>query len=427
MINLGVIKSKKELPSGLISRTEASKYLDANTLEPMLPLIDGAGLVKYFAIVNGKIAEYLNLGEVQSWGTERGHAFWLSSEVSDDWRAYVRTLDRIYKDVDRLKALAKQMEFDKDEMKAVPIIKRQRWLWKPKTLPFCDPRLREAATLLTERDKTVPLSVYASLQKRYELMREKLIAITSSTDKHDKPPSATSFDKRFSAKRQNNRFFVRIRRWVLGEEVNLERSFRDRTDALKWGREISDELDFIVAMKRIETETIEPEPGWLSKIFFNPSEYLKASNQLLVEIAHKVVATEDPSADGRFIPIEAIHTHSIKFEDTLVCGIYFLIDRGEIVYVGQSIDVFKRIRDHRQEGYKIWDRFSMIPVRKEKLTEVERWYILHFRPRYNKARKVPYPSESKIHKIRVATEAAFRPSFEDKSKDNSVDCCRSNS
>lgn len=399
MIELGVIRSKAELPPGLISRSEANKYLDVNTLAPMVPLIEDAGLIQYSAIVNGKIAVYLNLGEAQTWGAERGYDFWPSSEISEEWREYLKTLDRIYRDVERLKALAERMEFDQEEMTAVPTLDRQHWPWGPKAMSLRDPRLRQATARRAEREKAVPLAVYRSLQDRYKRVRKKLAAIISGDEKRPVP---------LSIKQSGNRFFVRVQRKVLGEKVNLYRSFMLQADAIQWAHEMSEELDVLAAMKQMETGALGAEPGSLSKFLLDPTEYLKAGNGYLVEMARKVVATENPSADGRYAPVEAIHTHSIRFEDTLVCGIYFLIDQGEIVYVGQSVDVFKRIREHRQEGYKKWDRFSMIPVREEKLTEVETWYIQHFRPRYNKTRQQPRPSEAKVHNVRVKTEDRLR-------------------
>lgn len=398
MIYLG-ITSRSELPKGLISRTDASQYTDVNTLAPMLPLIEAAGLIQYYAVVNGKCAEYLNLDEAQTWGADHGYDFWPSSEISMEWREYLKTLDRIYKDVERMKVLAAQMQFDDEEIKAIPTVDRKAWLWDPKPLTLRDPRMRDAARRQHEREKTVGLDVYQSLQEKYKQVRRKLAAIASGAEK---PPAPLSI------KKSGNRFFVRVQRKLLGEKINLYRSFLLQADAVQWAREMSEELDVLAVMKQTELAAPNGTSGSLSKFLLDPTEYLKAGNGYLVEMANKVVATEAPSPDGKYVPVEAIHAHSIEFEKTVVCGIYFLIRDGEIKYVGQSVDIFKRIREHRQHAYIKFDRFSMIPVRKEKLTEVETWYIQHFRPEYNRVRKQPRPSEAKVHAVRIKAENCIR-------------------
>jgi len=263
MLYLGRIKTRADLPSGLIPRSEAAKYYDLATLQPMLPIVENLGFIKYHATMHGKDIEYLDIKELQKWGEANDYDFRHSSGISYEWREYLRKFDRIYADVARLNALALQMEFDDEDMRAIPVI--------------------------------------------------------LSTD-----------------------------------------------------------------------------------------EYLKAGNGYLVEMAHKTVITETPFEDGGYASIEAIHQHSIEFEKTVVCGIYFLIGEGAIRYVGQSIDILKRIREHRQTGQIEFDRFSMLPVRREKLTEVETWYIRHFRPAYNKTRMRPFPAEKRVQRERESTERRLR-------------------
>lgn len=62
-------------------------------------------------------------------------------------------------------------------------------------------------------------------------------------------------------------------------------------------------------------------------------------------------------------------------------GIYFLIKNSEIVYVGQSVDVYSRMACHRRE--KEFDRFHIIPCEKEHLLEIEAKYIAKFNPKLN--------------------------------------------
>jgi len=64
------------------------------------------------------------------------------------------------------------------------------------------------------------------------------------------------------------------------------------------------------------------------------------------------------------------------------CGIYFLIHNDDIVYIGQSIDIPNRIRQHR--GHYPFDKVHYLEVNKNELTRIEKEYILKYTPRYNK-------------------------------------------
>lgn len=63
-------------------------------------------------------------------------------------------------------------------------------------------------------------------------------------------------------------------------------------------------------------------------------------------------------------------------------GIYFLIKNFEIIYVGQSKNVLKRVMAHRMEG-KSFDAFNFIPCPPEDLDAVESDYIAAFMPTMN--------------------------------------------
>lgn len=63
-------------------------------------------------------------------------------------------------------------------------------------------------------------------------------------------------------------------------------------------------------------------------------------------------------------------------------GIYFLVLRGEIVYVGQSINPLCRLGQHAAE--RQFDSFVVLPCPVKELATIEGAYILALRPRYNK-------------------------------------------
>lgn len=63
-------------------------------------------------------------------------------------------------------------------------------------------------------------------------------------------------------------------------------------------------------------------------------------------------------------------------------GIYVLIDKGEIVYVGQSYNVVERI--HKHVGEKVFDSYSIIAIKNKcDLNEIEGILIMTYKPRYN--------------------------------------------
>ena len=65
------------------------------------------------------------------------------------------------------------------------------------------------------------------------------------------------------------------------------------------------------------------------------------------------------------------------------CGIYFLIEDNEIVYIGKSIDVKKRLKQHADYSEKLFNRIFFVQCDKNELNKLEAYYILKFRPKYN--------------------------------------------
>lgn len=66
-----------------------------------------------------------------------------------------------------------------------------------------------------------------------------------------------------------------------------------------------------------------------------------------------------------------------------VCGIYFLLWRGETVYVGQSKDIVARINQHIDEHSKDFDSVLYVRCPADLLDFYERRLIVAIRPRYN--------------------------------------------
>lgn len=68
-------------------------------------------------------------------------------------------------------------------------------------------------------------------------------------------------------------------------------------------------------------------------------------------------------------------------------GIYFLHFRGEVVYVGQAVDMRRRIGQHISEGTKSFDAISYAACEPERLAGLERRYIDKLLPLYNRCHR----------------------------------------
>jgi hypothetical protein len=79
------------------------------------------------------------------------------------------------------------------------------------------------------------------------------------------------------------------------------------------------------------------------------------------------------------LPEEDIVRASLPWEKS--SGVYFLIADREVVYVGQSVNVYSRIDEHAKG--KKFDRYAYVPCPIEMLDKLESLYIHCLRPRLN--------------------------------------------
>lgn len=121
-----------------------------------------------------------------------------------------------------------------------------------------------------------------------------------------------------------------------------------RKDIMKWVRE---NLTTIQDGKKIEISLNVMDPG----------------------------AADFPDIPDVLMPI-ASRLRSVK--DNHKCPvIYFLVSENQIVYVGQSTNLFSRLMSHRAD--KKFDRVLFFKYPREGLTEVENAFIRFLKPKYN--------------------------------------------
>lgn len=97
-------------------------------------------------------------------------------------------------------------------------------------------------------------------------------------------------------------------------------------------------------------------------------------NQYKVDSTHNVPIALNAIKDLYYLPPTLRSTPP---------GVYFLCHEGEIVYIGQSINVASRIATHASERIKTFDAVYYIPCHANKLLIFEAALIRHFRPKYN--------------------------------------------
>ena len=88
-----------------------------------------------------------------------------------------------------------------------------------------------------------------------------------------------------------------------------------------------------------------------------------------------------------------------------LCGIYFLIRAGRIVYIGQAVNIFARIATHMAR--KDFDSWSHVKCSAHQLSEFERAYINKFMPEMNKdhvTRKIRADAKASRDAMLPATE-----------------------
>lgn len=83
-------------------------------------------------------------------------------------------------------------------------------------------------------------------------------------------------------------------------------------------------------------------------------------------------------------------------------GVYFLIKGFEVVYVGQSVDIFRRVGRHKDNDID-FDSFTILACGKEDLDRLESLYIDALLPKYNRATPSPWERTRRAAAVQSAT------------------------
>ena len=116
---------------------------------------------------------------------------------------------------------------------------------------------------------------------------------------------------------------------------------------------------------------------------------LEEAKQQAVEANLQVAwSTPLPARLSAMAALSCLHLHTIVRNsapiDETLAGIYLLLRDSAVVYVGQSLSAYGRVRQHQLEGTKAFDRFTVIRCPVSALDALERAYIAKFQPEYNR-------------------------------------------
>jgi hypothetical protein len=79
-----------------------------------------------------------------------------------------------------------------------------------------------------------------------------------------------------------------------------------------------------------------------------------------------------------------------------ICCVYFLMNFREITYVGQTVDLFGRLSAHSNKSAE-FTHYAYIQCEPRQLDNLETFYILKFKPRYNKKINDTLPTPTSIN------------------------------
>lgn len=99
---------------------------------------------------------------------------------------------------------------------------------------------------------------------------------------------------------------------------------------------------------------------------------------------------------------ELANNHYVSILDTQnVCGVYFLIYKEDVVYVGQSHNIRKRLKGHSNKNY---DYVGFQVCLEKDLLQTEDYFIKILNPKYNKM----YNNKKRINHSEVNKHITFR-------------------
>ena len=95
----------------------------------------------------------------------------------------------------------------------------------------------------------------------------------------------------------------------------------------------------------------------------------------------KTVKSQIPEQLNWVCKKAGLNIFSIK--ERAIPGIYFLCEKGQVAYVGQSANIKQRVRIHKSHKEKSFDSVYAIRIPLDELNTMETAFIALLRPKYN--------------------------------------------
>lgn len=118
---------------------------------------------------------------------------------------------------------------------------------------------------------------------------------------------------------------------------------------------------------------------WAARIEANILKGVKIESESFRKVPREPRYYPTPTLTGLLSREEILAQSSVS---EAVCGIYFLISDGVVIYIGKSVDVYGRLAEHRRDK-RIFDRVTVIPCELALLSLLESKYILMLQPPLN--------------------------------------------
>lgn len=87
------------------------------------------------------------------------------------------------------------------------------------------------------------------------------------------------------------------------------------------------------------------------------------------------ITTPAPALPGSNLSEAEIVQGSVPY---LIAGIYFLIKTGKVIYVGETSDLYDRLRTHTSRKDKDFDRFTVVECSKVVAHDLKMAYVRKF-------------------------------------------------
>lgn len=85
------------------------------------------------------------------------------------------------------------------------------------------------------------------------------------------------------------------------------------------------------------------------------------------------------------LPLDQLRALDLVGKETRWSGVYFLWRNSRLMYVGESKNIYARIREHKWEGKRFTHATYLYFQRQSKM-EIEARYVMHYRPPLNRTR-----------------------------------------